>query len=354
MDTGLALQMARSLGAMDRRLGELGDALACRAEEHAGTVMAARTHAQQAVPTTFGATLGTLLAQFTRHRERLAQAAPRIAVISLFGAGGTAAALGPHSAAMRATMARRLGLHHTDVPWHVDRDGVAEFGWLCTVADRDVRQARAQRHRPVPHRDRRGPRAVREPPRRVVDHAAEGEPDLVGDRDRADRHGGRAGVVAGPDPVEAGHERAAGEWQIEWQVVPQLASLAGTALAETTSIARGMRVDAQRMRANLDQDGGLVMSEAQMISLAARMGREHAHDLVYEAAERARSAGRTLADVLPEVAREHGSADLLPDPLITADRYVGEAARIARTACAGWRATPPLNLAAADPSVLPE
>lgn len=351
MDTGLALQMARSLVALDRRLGELGDALAGRVAEHADTVMAARTHAQQAVPTTFGATLGTLLAQCTRHRERLAQAAGRIAVVSLFGAGGTAAALGPRSAEVRADTARRLGLRHTDVPWHVDRDGVAEFGWLCTaltaacgkLARNVVDLSRTEIGEvSEPYESHRGASSTM--PQKVNPISSEIVIGLTG----------TAGALASSLAriQEAGHERAAGEWQIEWQVIPQLALLAGTALAETTALVRGMRVDADRMRANLDADGGLVMAEARMISLAARTGREHAHDLVHEAATRARSAGRTLAEVLPEVAREHGCADALPDPPVAADDYVGEAARIARTARAAWRAVPPLELAASDPSRL--
>ncbi|MET0191423.1 MAG: hypothetical protein ABW212_20655, partial [Pseudonocardia sediminis] len=152
---------------------------------------------------------------------------------------------------------------------------------------------------------------------------------------------GTTGALASSLPrlQEAGHERAAGEWQIEWQVIPQLAVLAGTALSETLVVVQGMRVDADRMRANLEQDGGLVMAEAQMISLAAAMGREHAHDLVYEAAGRARTTGRTLAEVLPEVAGEQGKRDLLPDPLVTADDYVGEASLIADAAVRHWSAT---------------
>jgi 3-carboxy-cis,cis-muconate cycloisomerase len=343
MDTGLALQMARSLSALDRALGRLGDALAARVAEHAETVMAARTHAQQAVPTTFGATLGTLLAQFTRQRERLAQAAPRIALVSLFGAGGTAAALGPHSSQVRATMAELLGLHHTDVPWHVDRDGIAEFGWLCTT----VTATCAKLARNVVDLSRTEIGEVFEPfashrgasstmPQKVNPISSEVVIGLAG----------TAGALASSLArlQEAGHERAAGEWQVEWQVVPQLAVLAGTALSETLVVVEGMRVDAGRMRANLEQDGGLVMAEAQMISLAAAMGREHAHDLVYEAAARARTSGRTLTEVLPEVADEKGKRDLLPDPLVAADDYVGEAARIADTAVRGWSTVPALPL----------
>ncbi|GAA1088616.1 lyase family protein [Pseudonocardia alni] len=338
MDTGQALQLARSLAALDRRLAEVGDALAERVVEHAGTVMAARTHAQQAVPTTFGATLGTLLAQFARHRERLAQAAPRIALVSLFGAGGTAAALGPRSAETRAAVAGKLGLHHTDVPWHVDRDGVAEFGWLCAT----ITATCAKLARNVVDLSRTEIGEVFEPfeshrgasstmPQKVNPISSEIVIGLTG----------TTGALASSLPrlQESGHERAAGEWQIEWQVIPQLAVLAGTALSETLVVVRGMRVDTARMRVNLEQDGGLVMAEAQMISLAAAMGREHAHDLVYEAAARARRDGRTLASVLPEVAAEQGRADLLPDPLVTADDYVGEAAAIADSAVATWKST---------------
>lgn len=342
MDTGLALQMARSLAALDRRLGALGDALADRVTEHAGTVMAARTHAQQAVPTTFGATLATLLAQFTRQRERLAQAAPRIALVSLFGAGGTGAALGPRSAEVRATTAELLGLHHTDVPWHVDRDGVAEFGWLCAT----VTATCAKLARNVVDLSRTEIGEVFEP---FESHrgASSTMPQKVNPISSEIVIGlsGTAGALASSlaRMQEAGHERAAGEWQIEWQVLPQLAVLAGTALAETLVVVRGMRVDAGRMRANLEQDGGLVMAEAQMISLAGAMGREHAHDLVYEAAARARRDGRTLAEVLPEVAEEQGRAALLPDPLVTADDYVGEASRISAAAVRGWAAVPALD-----------
>jgi 3-carboxy-cis,cis-muconate cycloisomerase len=90
------------------------------------------------------------------------------------------------------------------------------------------------------------------------------------------------------------------------------------------------------------------MAEAQMIQLAAAMGREDAHDLVYEAATRARRDGRVLADTLREVAAEHGKTDLLPEPLVTADDYLGEAAGICTTAVHAWKAAPSARAGTAD------
>jgi 3-carboxy-cis,cis-muconate cycloisomerase len=336
MDTGLAVQIARSLVALDARLQRVGDALAHRVCEHAKTVMPARTHGQQAVPTTFGATLATLLGQFSRQRQRLAQATPRIAVVSLFGAGGTAAALGPTSRQVRAGVARRLDLANTDVPWHVDRDGPAEFGWLCaTIAATCAKFARniVDLSRTEigevfePYESHRGASSTM--PQKVNPISSE---IIIG-------LSGTAGALTSSLTrfQEAGHERAAGEWQIEWQVLPQLAVLVGSALEQTATIIEGMRVDTQRMRANLLQDGGLIMAEAKMMQLAQSIGHVRAHDLVYDAATRARTDGLLLAEALAEVASDTDVAGLSA-PFLTADDYLGEALEISAAAVERWTA----------------
>lgn len=344
MDTALALQMARSLAALDRGLGQLGDALAGRALAHADTVMAARTHAQQAVPTTFGATLATLLAQQTRHRQRLHQAYPRIAVVSLFGAGGTAAALGPASRNIRRDVARLLQLNDADIPWHVDRDGPAEFGWLCAT----ITAACAKLARNIVDLSRTEIGEVFEP---YASHrgASSTMPQKVNPISSEIIIGlsGTAGALTSAllRLQEAGHERAAGEWQIEWQVIPQLAVLAGSALKETVTLVQGLRVDPERMRANLLLDGGSVLAEAQMMRLAQTMGHDPAHDLVYEAATHGRETQTSLIDALREVAAQKGLLHLLPDPPITADDYLGEAASLPARAVAAWNDMPPLDVA---------
>ncbi|MCP3424779.1 lyase family protein [Rothia sp. AR01] len=74
MDTALMGLCARAL---DRVLGDLleaGDALAVLAEEHAGTPLLARTLAQPALPTSFGARAGTWLAGLTGGVPRLRRA----------------------------------------------------------------------------------------------------------------------------------------------------------------------------------------------------------------------------------------------------------------------------------------
>lgn len=336
MDSGLALQLVRSMAALDRKLEQFGNMLARRVEQNASTVMAARTHAQQAVPTTFGATLSTLLSQVGRQRERILQAAPRIGVVSMFGAGGTSAGYGPKSVEVRARVAELLGLENSGVPWHVDRDTLAEFGWLCVT----ITATCAKLARNIIDLSRTEIGEVFEP-YSIHRGASSTMPQKVNPISSEIIIGlaGTAGALASALPriQEAGHERSAGEWQIEWHVIPQLALLAGSALGEATLIAAGMRVDADRMLSNLDLDGGLVMAEAQMIQLARALGREHAHDLVYEAATFARREGSVLGEALQAVAEDKGTLHLLPRPLVRPTDYLGEAQRICQTAVSEWR-----------------
>lgn len=337
MDTGLALQLARSLTLLDQAICTLGDAIAFQVEEHRDTVMAARTHAQQAVPTTFGATLATLLAQLTRHRLRIASARPRVALVSLYGAGGTSAALGPGAAKVRMHVAEQLGLGVSDVPWHVERDGPAEFGWLCaTTAGACAKLARnvidlsrteiAEVHERFS--EHRGASSTM--PQKVNPISAE---IIVG---LAVSAGALTSALTRMQ--EAGHERSAGEWQVEWHVLPQLAVLAGSALTQAADLVTGLRVDAERMRTNLGHEGGLVMAEAMMIRLADSLGQAGAHDLVYAAAQRARSDGLLLADAARLVAHDRGLE--LPASTPSPTDYLGDAHEVCHVALRSWRDLP--------------
>jgi 3-carboxy-cis,cis-muconate cycloisomerase len=124
-------------------------------------------------------------------------------------------------------------------------------------------------------------------------------------------------------------ERGLGGWQAEWEIVPELVGLVGGALHHMTDALAGLRVDAARMRANLEATRGLVYSEAVEIALAGRVGRQDARRLVDAACRRARAEGRHLEEVLAsdrEVAPHLPASELEPlfDPL----RALGSAERL--------------------------
>lgn len=62
--------------------------------------------------------------------------------------------------------------------------------------------------------------------------------------------------------MEAGHERAAGEWQVEWQALPATCQSTAGALRAAAALVEGLRVFPDRMDANLRADGGRIMAEA--------------------------------------------------------------------------------------------
>jgi 3-carboxy-cis,cis-muconate cycloisomerase len=334
MDSALALQLRDVTDRLLALLGALGDALARRTAEQRSTVMAARTHAQQAVPTTFGAKLAVFLDQCARHRRRLAGAREAVAVVSLHGAGGTSAALGPQAGRVRALVAEELGLRDTEVPWHVARDGLVELGQVCAnVASTLARLARevvdlsrteigevsevAGHHRGASSTmpQKRNP---------ITSEAVIGLAVSVG------------ALAAGlPRVAEGGHERAAGEWQAEWFLLPHIAGLTAGALASAHELVETLEVSQEAMAANLLADHGLVMAEAWMFRLAPRLGRQRAHDLVYEAGRRARADNLSLAEAMATV--DPGSS--LQERAIDPGSYIGEAERACDGALTSWAAS---------------
>src|SRR5260370_1444689 len=98
----------------------------------------------------------------------------------------------------------------------------------------------------------------------------------------------------------ADHERSTGPWEIEWISLPEIFLLASGALGQTKLILPGLEVDAERMRANLDLTRGMIVSEAVMMGLAPHLGRQRAHDLVYDICRKVAASGEPLVDLLAQ------------------------------------------------------
>jgi 3-carboxy-cis,cis-muconate cycloisomerase len=136
----------------------------------------------------------------------------------------------------------------------------------------------------------------------------------------------RQQVAALLDAMVEDHERATGPWEIEWIVLPEIFCLSAGALAHTEFVLKGLQVDEKKMRANLDLTKGLIVSEAVMMGLGPYLGRQYAHDLVYDICRKVVATGRPLVDLLaenPEIAKhlDRRALEKLCDPA----NYLGEA-----------------------------
>ena len=313
LDTALVLQL-RDAGALIRSgLEELDSSLARLVREYATTVLAGRTWLQDGPPVTLGLKVAGWLSAIRRHRRRLATADERVVTLQFGGAVGTLAPLGEKGPAVSRALAEKLDLKEPDLPWHTHRDNLAELaaclglmvGTLGKIA-RDVsllmQSEVAEVAEPagagrggssaMPHK--RNPVASA-----IILAAATRTPALVA-------------IVLSAMVQE--HERALGGWQAEWETFPEIYRLGAVALARTIEIARGLEVDPERMLANLEATGGLVMSEAVSAALTASMGRAEAHELLERASRRAVEEKRRLRDVLqemPEIRDRLSEAELI-------------------------------------------
>jgi 3-carboxy-cis,cis-muconate cycloisomerase len=324
-DTATVLQIRESLALVDDDLAAISDSLAALAARHRDTPMAGRSNLQQAVPVTFGYKMAGLLAAIERHRERLAQLRPRVLVGEFAGAAGTLASLERGALETQEALMRELGLGQPVIAWHTMRDTIAETGCFLGLVggtlgklstDLKLMMQTEVGEAYEPFAPGRGSSSTMPQKRNPISccyiHAAVAVL--------------RQHAAALLDAMVADHERSTGPWEIEWIVLPEAFCLLAGALKQARFVLAGLEVDAKRMRANLDLTHGLIASEAVMMGLAPHLGRERAHDLVYELCREAIRQERPLLDLLAADAAVSSHLDReslarLSDPA----RYLGQA-----------------------------
>ena len=302
MDTATVLQVREALELVDADLEALDAILDSLAAQYRDTPMAGRTHLQHALPITFGYKAAVWLLMLRRHRERLAQLRPRVLIGQFGGAAGTLASLGDQGLAVHGALMRELGLGAAPVTWHVARDGLAETvqflalvcGSLGKIAvDIMLMMTNELGEAFEPFVKGRGASSTMPQKRNPISC------ELMWAASKTVRQ--HAGLAL--DAMLQDFERATGPWHIEWSAVPEAFVLTAGSLRQARFLLGGLEVDAPRMARNLDLSGGLIVAEAVMMGLAPHIGRQTAHDVVYDACRAAATSRRRLADVLREDAR---------------------------------------------------
>jgi 3-carboxy-cis,cis-muconate cycloisomerase len=298
-DTATVLQIREGLELIDADLAAISASMAGLARRHRDTPMIGRSNLQQAVPVTFGYKVAGLLSAIERHRARLAELRPRVLMGEFAGAAGTLASIEKGGLETQAGLMQELGLAQPVIAWHTIRDTIAEVGCFLGLVTgtlgklaMDVKLMMqtevGEVYEPFAHG--RGSSSTMPQKRNPISscyiHACAA---VV-----------RQHVAALLDAMVADHERSTGPWEIEWIALPEAFLLTAGALNQAKLVVAGLDVDAKRMRENLELTRGLVVSEAVMMGLAPYLGRERAHDLVYDVCREAIEQDRPLRDLLAE------------------------------------------------------
>ncbi len=336
--TGDLLLLRRAHRIFLRLLGDVLRALAALAERGATMPIAARTHGQHAVPATFGYKPAVWIDEFLRHVERLRQVAPRLFVAMLGGGAGTFASLGRQGPVVQEAVGRYLGMGSMRVPSRALLDHLAENACLlgllaatCSKVAREVytlmKTEFGEVEEPVPPGtvgsstmpQKRNPKLCQD----IIALAAEV----------------RCLVPLALEAMQTEHEADRTTSLMIESAEARAAIAVGDLLIRLAEVLHGLRLVPERMRSNLESGGGLIMAEAVMLELGNTVGRQTAHDIVYDAAQAAVLEQRAFSAVLaadPRVTMhlDARARERLLDPLA----YTGLCAEMAREAAARARA----------------
>ena len=336
--TGDLLVLRQAHGIFFRLIGEALAAMADLAERGAEMPIAGRTHGQHAVPATFGYKVAVWIDELLRHVDRLRQAAPRLFIAMLGGGAGTYASLGKMGPPVQQGIGKLLGFGSMTVPSRAIGDHLGEniclLGLLAATCGKIGREIYTlmktefgEVEEPVPPGtvgsstmpQKRNPKLCQD----IIAAAAEV----------------RSLVPLALEAMTTEHE-ADRTTSLMFDSAEARACIAmGDILSRLGEIMRGLRLDPARMRANLDLGGGLIMAEAVMLDLGRALGRQHAHDVVYDSAMTAAEQGTSFGGLL--AADPRVTAHMTPaaiEKLLDPTAYTGLCADMAREGAARARA----------------
>ncbi|SSW66743.1 adenylosuccinate lyase [Achromobacter agilis] len=340
VDTGVALQLKEAHAVILRDAAAVGQELARLAQAHRDTPMAGRTHGVQALPITFGHKCAVWLDELSRHRDRLKECEPRVLVGMVVGAVGSQASLGEQAEEVERRTLAKLGLGAPAVSWAPARDRFTEYALVLAMLGATLSKIgnelfNMQRNEfgEVEEAFSAGKLGSSTMPHKRNPTSAENLAGLCRPL--------RASAALMLEGMVQEGERDGIAWKIEWKALPECCLIAGAMLFQARNLLAGLRVDAEAMALNLDRMRGYLLSEHVMLELSERVGKQTAHEWIYEASMHGISNKLDFAHALrqhKELASLLGEAEIqrLTDPA----GYLGQCAasvdRVVETHRSGW------------------
>lgn len=327
VDTATVLQLKQAFDIVQRDSRFVALELKKLAKQYQYTPMVGRTHGMQALPTTFGFKLAVWLDEFVRHLTRLNEIRERVLVGNISGAICTYASFGDKGPEVEQRALTLLGLNTPNIGWQAARDRFSEYASVIALISGTLGKIGNEFYNLM----RTEINEIEEP----FSAGKIGSSTMPHKRNPAILEGLASltepvfkSVALMHESMKTEHERDAMSWRAEWIALPELNIYVAAQLQMTLTVLRGMKVNSKQMLKNLELQHGLLLSEKMMFELGKKLGKQTAHQLVYESAMLAFEQERPFKDVLQENTelKQHFTEQEISQWLI-AENYLGSAPR---------------------------
>jgi len=282
VDTSLSLLLKEAAEEILKETENLLSLLKEKAFVYKSTLMVGRTHGVHAEPLTFGFKLAIWAFELARHRERLKRAREAVSYGKISGAVGTYAHLPPE---IEEKVCLKLGLKPAPASSQVlQRDRLAEFLTTLALLGCSLEKFALE----IRHLQRTEVLEVEEPfkPGQKGSSAMPHKKNpILCERITGLARVLRANALAAMENVALWHERDISHSSVERIIVPDSTTLAHYLLVKMFSVIKGLKVDEERMKSNLELTRGLIYSQKVLLYLVEKgLSREKAYQIVQKAA----------------------------------------------------------------------
>jgi len=326
MDTGTVLQIRDALDHIEKDYRDLYNNTRELARKYRDQVMVGRSHGQQALPITFGFKAAGWAEELRRNYQRLRQMRDRVLVGQFSGAVGTLAALGDDGIEVQERLFKELGLGCPTITWHTSRDSYAEListlAIACGTAGKIAHEIFSLQKTETAELEE--PFATGKVGSSTMPHKR--NPPICEGVIAVNRIV-RSTVSLAIEGIVADHERDKVVLQSEREYISKVFNMTHAAIKKMVFVTGGLSVRTKNMERNLHIQKGLLMSESVMMGLSDALGRQRAHEILYEICMEVFEQDTPLKDALlknEEIMKRLTEADI--DKLLSPHAYVGQAA----------------------------